>query len=281
MTISATILEDSICNGKRITTYILTYPRFIHAELLTHRNISRNSSSSRAIKFEKQYKNISENMAHPIHWGKNQPGMQAKEELSLPKQVIAQAIWHLTGKITLWASWLLNKLGVHKQIVNRISEPFSHITVIVTATEWANFFALRYHLDAQPEIEALASCMWSELYLSTPKESNAEDWTTWHLPFITPANRKDLTKEEAIKISVARCARVSYLTHDGQNATKEADYKLYDRLLDRSPIHASPAEHQAWPTVSPTDRSGNFIGWVQYRQTIEGQNITSFMGKNV
>ena len=52
--IKAVIAADSInVKGKRITTFIVTMPRIVLAELNTHRVFSRNSASSRAIPFTK------------------------------------------------------------------------------------------------------------------------------------------------------------------------------------------------------------------------------------
>jgi thymidylate synthase ThyX len=185
----------------------------------------------------------------------------------------------------------LANLGVHKQYVNRILEPFAHISVVVSATEYSNFFTLRYHSMAQPEIQELAKQMWEAYQRSTPELLTPGQW---HLPFVTKEELKNHTGvlqtyggystvvawDNLIKMSVARCARVSYNNHDGTNSTYEQDCALYDRLLGSQPIHASPAEHQAKALYvdQSTEWSGNFRGWLQYRKTLEGENITEFKG---
>jgi hypothetical protein len=273
MTIEAKIIEDSVSpTGKRITTFLLKYPRFIHSEYLTHRMFSRNASSSRAIPFKRAMKMIKDDMAKPISFNENKAGMQGGAELSPIKQWLAFKVWILAGYFAIFFSWLLNKLGTHKQYVNRITEPFSHITVVCTATEYTNFFALRLHRDAQPEIRALAKAMWVEYAKSTPNIIKSDGW---HLPFVTETERQYLSIEHQIKVSVARCARTSYNNFDGKQSKIEDDLKLYDKLVGTQPIHASPAEHQATPLSRANIISGNFKGWLQYRKTLDGENITT------
>lgn len=301
MTISAKIICDSIRpNNIRLTTFVLSYPRFIHAEFLTHRMFSRNASSSRAIPFEKQVDMILQDPAMPLEFRANQKGMQAGEAVA--DQETCRRIWLEAMQRAIEQAYALADKGVHKQYVNRLLEPFAHISVVCTATEWNNFFALRHHSMAQPEIAELAKQMWKEYSFNIPKLlANNE----WHLPFVTEEEiKKHITNFDSvllpttfefvwlplIKKSVARCARVSYNNHDGTNSTYEQDCKLYDRLLGSQPIHASPAEHQAQAlkekdssmkngTYYTADSfSGNFKGWKQYRQLLPNQNITIFEG---
>lgn len=288
MTIEAKIICDSVGpNGIRLTTFVLKYPRFIHSEFMTHRAFSRNASSSRAIPFEKQVEMIKEDMAMPLEFRKNQKGMQAGEVIANQEEAIRK--WRVAGELAIEQAQYLHELGVHKQYVNRLLEPYSHITVIVTATEYANFFALRHHSAAQPEIAELAKQMWEAYKVNKPKQLGTNEW---HLPFVTEEERAKVVGtvdsaeyvtgiNELIKISVARCARVSYNNHDGTNTTLEQDLKLYDRLLGQQPIHASPAEHQAQAlpiTPGIVKWSGNLKGWTQFRQTLKDQNITKFEG---
>lgn len=276
MTISAKIIEDSVApNGKRITTFLLTYPRMIHSEFMTHRMFSRNASSSRAIPFRRIKKAIQNDMAKPLSFTENQPGMQGGSDLSPFKQWLCYKVWALAGHTSLFYSSVLNWLGAHKQYSNRLSEPHSHITVVCTATDYSNFFALRHHSAAQPEIQALAKKMW---LLYDSHQPNELEFGEWHLPFCTYNEKDSLSLEDQIKVSVARCARTSYSVSDGSNSTLESDLKLYDRLLAGVVKHSSPAEHQATPLVLPTSASGNFNGWRQYRKTIAGENITEFNG---
>jgi hypothetical protein len=264
--IRAEIVTDSVNDsGIRLTTMKLIYPRFIHAEFMTHRMFSRNASSSRAEPVAKHIERIENEYAEPIHWGQNQPGMQAQTEVSEETKRLARSEWWNAKEAAVKYAKKLNALGVHKQIVNRILEPFSHINVVVTATEWTNFFELRLHPDAQPEIRELAYHMKNVMLNSRPIPlENGE----WHLPFVTYAERKSETLQDQIRFSVARCARVSYLTHDKKQPNPKDDLILYDRLVGGVPIHASPTEHQATPLVS-TDFCRNFRGWMQYRELLE------------
>jgi thymidylate synthase ThyX len=186
MTISAKIIADSKVGSTRLTTMVLRYPRFIHAEFMTHRVFSRNASSSRAIPVQKMIEQVENDPAMPVWWGKNQAGMQAREALDPQTQEKALIYWHAQRYAAINHAHMLVSLGVHKQLVNRILEPWQHIEVVVTSTDWANFYALRDHPDAQPEIQALAQAMYAAHQSSTPVELKLGDW---HLPFITPDDR--------------------------------------------------------------------------------------------
>lgn len=266
MTISAEIILDSISPiGCRLTTMKLRYPRFIHSEFMTHRVFSRNASSSRAVPVSKLIADIKSDMAMPVYWGLNQKGMQAGEELDSWNKHHSENQWIMSAYSAIEYAEKLLERNVHKSVVNRLLEPYSHINVIVSATDWKNFFTLRRHKDAQPEIKVLADTMWEAMEASIPQQLGVGGW---HLPFISEDDKKDtslIALEDKIKVSVARCARVSYLTHEGKPSTIEEDISLYDRLLGAVPIHASPAEHQAFPLTS-SDYRGNFRGWKQWRK---------------
>lgn len=306
MTISAKIIADSVSpQGIRLTTLQLRYPKFIHGELMTHRVFSRNASSSRAIPVERLIRDVIEDPVYPSHWGKNQKGMQADAEhdapVSLPElercgingagqafpiwgrgQYSASDAWDKARLRAIQAAQAFTEAGYHKQIVNRLLEPFCHINVVVTATEWSNFFALRCHPDAQPEMRLLAEAIRNAMNDCIPI---ALEPGQWHLPYCPDVHGKPIglpgtfKSDDAIKVSVARCARVSYLTQEGKEPTIAADLELYDRLLAGVPLHASPAEHQATPNDwSPGPRAwkfqkfhGNFRGWIQYRKTLPGE----------
>lgn len=303
MTITAEVIADSVSpDGIRLTTMQLRYPRFIHAEFMTHRVLSRNASSSRAIPVKRLIQSIRQDPAMPIHFGAAQAGMQAHQEVEPWKQAVIKFFWLAGMWIMTSIALLLAWFGAHKQLVNRLVEPWAHIIVVVTATDWDNFFALRRHPDAQPEIKALADAMWVAMEASQPHNLNIGDW---HLPYIEDCEiamayngTGDLAWGWAMhnlkKVSVARCARVSYLTHDGRQTTIEEDLALYDRLVGAQPIHASPAEHQATPDTydmrdemlataagkgklawqprwSNPELHGNFRGWIQYRKTLPGE----------
>lgn len=278
MTIEAKVIEDSVSSaGKRLTTLQLKYPRFIHAEFMTHRVFSRNASSSRAIPVAKMIEAVRTEPAMPIHWGKNQPGMQANEQLTGVELNDAKHCWLAAAQSAANVAEKMMAIGLHKQVANRVLEPFQHIHVIVTATEWDNFFALRAHPDAQPEIQALAVAIRDAMTHHQPRELADDEW---HLPYIRDEER-GLPIEQLVKMSAARCARVSYLKHDGVAPSLEDDLTLYERLVGSMPIHASPIEHQAAPdTLWSFDEGetekwewpelhGNFVGWKQYRKMVE------------
>jgi thymidylate synthase ThyX len=289
MTIEAKIIADSISPaGIRLTTFQLRYPRFIHAELMTHRVFSRNASSSRAIPVERMIEDLKRDPAMPIYWGSNQKGMQAGEELTEHQLDMVKHNWlHGMAEAINRAEQMMAH-GLHKQIANRILEPWAHINVVLTATDFENFWMLRRHKDAQPEMKALADVMFEEMRLTVPHEIGVGEW---HLPYVTLEDRLRLSRAEdpvvslimAQKVSVARCARVSYFTHDGRQTSIEEDAQLYDRLLASQPLHASPAEHQATPDEGiqhgfkinwmRPELHGNFNGWIQYRKTLPGEYI--------
>jgi hypothetical protein len=277
MTITAQIIADSISpDDIRITSFQLRYPRFIHSELMTHRVFSRNASSSRAVPVAKLIADIRRDPAMPIAWGKNQKGMQAREELPPEDAQRTKDLWSFALDQALYAASKMAAQGAHKQIVNRILEPFAHINVILTATEFENFFALRRHPDAQPEIRALADAMWTARQVSRPVYREPGDW---HLPYVDGLERFRLDLQSALRVSTARCARVSYLTHDGRETSLEEDLALYERLVGTKPIHASPAEHQATPDVKTfsiwahPELQGNFNGWIQFRKTLVDEHV--------
>lgn len=279
----AKMLCDSISpDGVRLSTMEITFPRIVLAEFNTHRMLSRNSASSRSIPVEKQLKKIKERPFIPSYWGKNQKGMQADQELEEGDRQAAEARWRQGCNTAVSAATDLMRLGVHKQITNRLLEPFMWQTVICSATEWSNFFALRCHPDTQPEFCKIACLMKQLLELSQPRGLG---YRTWHLPLIQPDEIMDWVKENPgktyddivemwKKISVGRCARVSYLTHDGRRDLG-ADIKLCDDL--RVSGHTSPFEHVARPMNykegKPTESfSGNFKGWVSFRKEIPNEH---------
>jgi len=296
MGFDAKVLADSVSpEGYRLTTLEATFPRFVLAEFNTHRVFSRNSASSRAIPIFKQLRRVLEDPYVPIEFGSNQPGMQAGAPLGGEQRLEAERQWLaarddavrrvvalVAGPGEVAAGEDLSDalvrieqiykgeqrpgewLNVHKQVANRLLEPFMWHTVIVTATEWENFFNLRCHGDAQPEIRRIATAMRAAREESAPAELGEEEW---HLPLVRPEDREQIDSlEDLIKVSAGRCARVSYLTHAGQRDLA-ADVGLYDRLLEGG--HMSPLEHPAQPAGE--EWCGNFHGWRQYRKTIAGE----------
>jgi thymidylate synthase ThyX len=278
---SVTIIEDSVSQltRKRLTTLQLRYWRAVHSEFMTHRMFSRNASSSRAIPTERLLYQVEEFPACPVHWGKNESGMQAREEHNeLVKHPVTgefmsrEEAWREASRSSsAWARTFADA-GYHKQIVNRLVEPASFISVVVTASEWDNFFALRDHEDAQPEIQDLARTMKKAMDASSARvihPGKLSDPRTWHLPYIQMYERQAYTVPQLLGMSAARNARVSYLTHDNQNPKIENDIGLYRRLVESKPLHASPLEHQAYCSASK-EPSANFTGgWIQHRRLLE------------
>jgi Thymidylate synthase complementing protein len=294
-TITAKIIADSVGeHAPRLTTMELRYPRCIHPEVMTHRVFSRNASSSRAIPVERLIQDVLDDPFIPLHWGKNQRGMQADEECNETVQpqnnddkrhaMPREHAWLAAMHNAVRSAKEFSKAGYHKQVVNRLLEPFAHINVVVTSTEWSNFFALRDHPDAEPHICILAQRMKEALSNSEPKLLEHGDW---HLPYVTGEDLFQIDQSDppipdqpqdylAVRLSVARCARVSYKTHDGRTPNVDEDLKLAEHLLGSVPLHASPAEHQAQYIgfhQDPYDaRRGNLApGWIQYRKTLEGE----------
>lgn len=262
--ISAKILLDSICES-RITTFELTYPRFIHSEFMTHRVFSRNAASSRAIPIEKSIEAVMSVPAAPEVWGKNQKGMQAREVLEDIFE--PTCTWLNARNEAVKYVQEMQKLGVHKQIANRLIEPFSHITVIATATDLDNFFALRAHPDAQPEFQVLAYKM-LDLYLkSNPRRITCKQW---HIPFVDEEAGLAVTQcdDELLMISAARCARVSY-TAQNKEFSKEDDIALAQKLSESG--HWSPFEHVA-KAAATLEKFGNLTGFKPLRKFFNNEN---------
>ena len=347
--ISASILADSINKNKnRLTTFELEYPRFIHSEFMTHRQLSRNAASSRAIPVTKMIDNIVNNTAMPIHWGRNKKGMKADIENNLsveyPSNIFPynestnlydrELVWNFARDNAIEASLCFSNAKYHKQIVNRLTEPFQMIKVICTATEYDNFFYLRCHTDAQPEIKELATIMYELYNNNKPKYLHDGDW---HLPYIDDntwnecvkyfneqdLNKRDINKksinekglneqdlnkkglniknidplEYAKKVSASCCAQVSYRNLD---LSIPKALNIYNMLVQNTPVHASPFEHQATPITQEDIKSfnsktpnthithvdsknkywsGNFKGWTQYRQLIPHNTFTDSFKK--
>jgi len=295
--ITAKILLDSVNpSGNRITTFVLEFPRWILAELNAHRAFSRNTASSRAIPVEKMIKMAQEKPAMPVFWGKNQSGMQSNMELVGEELIRAKDAWLRARDRAVESAKELMACGMHKQYANRTIENFLYVKSILTGTDFENFFSLRAHEDTQPEFQELAYKM-LDLYQSNVPNKLKED--EWHIPFGdnldhkriwkmvqesthektpygaevfngTHFNDENLFRETAIKISTARCARVSYLNFEGKDDYTK-DIELHDILKNSG--HWSPFEHCAMALYKP-EQSGNFVGWKQYRKFFPMENRT-------
>jgi thymidylate synthase ThyX len=276
MAYEAKIILDSLApNGSRLTTFEVTYPRCIHSEIMTHRMFSRNSASSRAIPVEKMIEKVLSDPFIPIYWGKNQKGMQASEELSERDQVLAEIYWEVARDHAVQGAYDLLAHGVHKQITNRLLEPFLWHTAIISATDYGNFFSQRCHPDAQPEIRRIAEMMQA---LYNEQEPKAVEHLFWHCPYITEQDTADILAMahgqplDALaitrQVSIARCARVSYLAQDGVRCL-DKDRALYLKLAQGK--HLSPFEHVAMASFKSDDGySNNFRGWFQFRSAFDG-----------
>lgn len=259
----ATIVADSVApSGVRLTTMTLKYPRYIHAQMLTHRWFSRNAASNRARPINKIVTEVTEDPVMPIEWGANGKGMTAHG--TIDNIADAKATW-LRGRDAAVAAVMgLADCGVHKQIVNRVLEPYQWITAIYTGTEaaWKHFWGLRCTDDAQPEIAKIA---FLSLQIADDNPTLAIARGEFHLPFVTDEERAQHGPIRSAKLSTARCARVSYLQHNGTH-DPERDFALYERLV--ADQHNSPLEHAARAETSMVT-SRNFNGWTQFRDLVE------------
>lgn len=297
MTISVKLIKYSTSQeGVALPTFECRYPEFIHGEVMTHRVFSRNSSSTRAIPIARMIKDVMTDPAMPMHWGAAQKGMVADEECDNKIEIhtalteyfgeggvmLSREEAHLYGRdemVKLANSY--DKSGYHKQIANQYLRPWMHQTTVITGTEWQNYFTLRIAPDARPEIHELAVQMRKALELATPTTLKPGEW---HLPYVEAEDwelirktyHEDTHLDIAKMISVARCARVSYKTHEGKRPTVHADVSLFYSLF--SAPHLSPFEHQATPDYHSAEFEcwrdghlcGNFRpGWVQFRKVME------------
>lgn len=308
---SAKIIKYSVdpSGDNRIITLHARYWRGIHSELMTHRVFSRNARSSRAVPVITMLNEVRTDPFVPRHWGANQKGMQAGEECN---ESITVAMPHPTDylNVTREEAWLrardeavrwaegYMKAGYHKQIANRLLEPFMYIDTLITATEWDNFFELRDDKAAEPHIRDLAQEMREAIMAAEPEILWPGQWHTPYVDFVPgtddffmcnewgddhasgddmPRVSDNFAQDLAIRLSVARCARISYRPFDG-NADMGSELKRYHDLVVARPIHASPAEHQAtpdklardsmWKTWDNAHQHRNFRGWRQYRAMI-------------
>jgi hypothetical protein len=220
-------------------------------------------------------KQVWKDPAGPIHWGKNQAGMQAHAQLTGWRRKTAGSLWRLAGRIMCIFAWTMMKVGLHKQVANRLLEPWQYITVLITSTEWDNFMELRDHPDAQPEMRELAVAINNAMHRSTPTMMEPG---VWHLPFVNDSERANFRTEVTTKLSTARCARTSYLTHDKKHPSAMADIELHDKLVVAKPRHASPSEHQCTPDKwiegkgwEHPELHGNLRGYIQYRKIVEAK----------
>lgn len=267
--IDCQVIADSIADDSRITSVQVKYPRFILPQLNTHRVFSRSTASSRAVPTAKLIAMVRGNPVMPVHWGANQAGMVAESEMDEARIAAAKIVWAEAAETAANIAQELAKIGVHKQIVNRILEPFMWAETIITATEWDNFFKLRIADDAQPEIQALAKAIKKAMDESVPVER------VFHLPYLREDELSDScwTYAQKAKISAARCARVSYLNHNKQMPSVDEDFALANRLIEAG--HMSPFDHQAMFNSGEKyeNENRNFADWKPYRAVLEDKEV--------
>lgn len=260
----AKVIADSISeSGHRLTTIQAKIHRFVLAEINTHRAFSRCSASSRAVPAKKLRQQVIDDPAMPVFWGINRPGMQAVGEADGNERQSFMDRWLIARDAAVVQHRNLEREGLHKQLVNRIIEPWLWHHVIISATEWDNFFWQRCHPDAQPEMRAAAEAIYAAYSESRPDLILHGEW---HLPYITEGELADptISTYNLQAISTGRCARVSYLNHEGVRDLS-ADVALYGRLVKQSPGHWSPLENVATPDDTGSAVCGNFKGWAQLR----------------
>lgn len=300
--ITAALIKDSITeSGIRLRTFELEYPRMIHAEVMTHRMASKNSSSTRAIPVERMIELVKQKPATPIYWGENNAGMSSKRELEGFKLTAAKQLWEsITESVIASVRVLSSKTGInaHKQIAGRWLETASFIKVVFTATDMNNFYFLRNHPAAQPEIQELARVMLEAEAASTPTLLKAGEW---HLPYVEVVDGKymvgdtEVDLDTALKVSASCCAQASYRKLDDSiEKANDVFSKLNIGTDTGEPAHASPTEHQGmvmhgtnepfnpdtWePGITHVRRdgslwSGNLRGYIQYRQLINNESVS-------
>lgn len=331
--VKARVLADSISDeGVRLTSFEIEYPRLILSELNTHQMLAKNSASSRAIPFAKMQEQLT---AKPVRFGSANKGMQdggmhekliqleTLEDFDDPSDsglfqtsvqgYTPEQAWNIAKEAAVGFSKSFHKAGYHKQIYNRLTEPFQMMKTVISGTEWANFFWLRDDDAADPTIAALARAMKKAMNESTPQVLQAGEW---HLTYVDTKRDEhgnlrygDFSETgefteynllDAIKVSAARTAAVSFRNLD---YTLEKCLEVYDRLVGDDKKHASAFGHQCTPIlhtvmnayddhiniptipstwqdgISHSDRNGQLWsammrGYIQYRKLIPGENFT-------
>jgi hypothetical protein len=299
------ILASTTALSPPIYTVRGRMPRPIWPEALTHRKFGRNARSSRAVPIKTMIEEVNLDPFMPWHWGKNQKGMQADEQCDTDLMVrltdfeddyseafTRENAWRRAANVATDIAEAYDVAGYHKQVVNRLLEPFMWIDVIITSTDWANFEWLRNHSDAEPHLQD-----WAKLCMDAIKSCEVTELSPdeWHLPYITGDDTEAAYMEfgETIKgvqlgwewlrkISAARCARISYKPFDG-DPSYDRELQRYAGLVSSDHIHASPMEHQAMPDTgfkrgttqkyNNPELHGNLDGWIQYRKLIPGEYV--------
>jgi hypothetical protein len=257
--------SESSDTGKRLATFVIKIPKFIWGHIISHRALSRNSASSRAIPAKRVRNSVLKTPFLPIYFGENKPGMQSGKRLTGLRLWVSKKIWLWSRYVPVFFHYLGDKIGIHKEVLNRMIEPWLMIDIIVSGTEWNNFLVLRNNQEAQPETRNVAEQIDFLLKNTKPEILKTGEW---HLPFILD-NEQPLDLETKKKISAARCARVSYSLFDGKKSDISSDLRLCEKLSSSG--HWSPFEHSA-EALKKKERIGNFIGWKQYRKEFKSES---------
>lgn len=259
------VVADSVSpSGHRLTSVEACFPACVQQELLKHRAFSVGSASNRAIPNSTIIEQVRSDPFIPLSWPKRHKAMQPQEYVSDPEVIeMLRYAWAASSKVAISYAESLTENGVHKEIANRLLGPYQWVTVLITASDWDNFFALRCHEAAEQHMRKLAEMIRSAREGSSPRWL---DYGEWHLPYIDGldcAGGFDLALFK--KLSVARSARVSTLTQ-GRRTTPLEDLYLFDRLKNANPMHSVPFEMVATPVDG---RCANFEGWQSYRWELE------------
>lgn len=261
------VLDSATAEGVRLTTFLVILPKWLLAELNTHRGLSKNASSSRAIPIWRYIRQVVKNPVFLIEYGAERRGMVATEVLTGWKRVVAEQAW-LLGRYPMIgiALFLHYGPGLHKQAANRLLEPWVWAQDVVTGNEdmVRHFIGLRDHPAAQPEMREVGFLLHKAYRYSRPRVLNDGEW---HLPFLRLEERWKLSLTDKIKASVARCARASLFHAEGYVSVIR-DVGLYNRLRRAAPPHLSPFEHVCRPAPAE-HKSGNVTGWEQWRKLVE------------
>ena len=271
---SATIVADSVSqNGSRLTTFTLVMPRIILSEASKHRVFTMSSQSSRAVPFKTMLKTVRTDPFVPINFMRDHKGMQGKTYFT-NKFTISLLIflWLRARDCAMLFAWLLNYIGLTKQMCNRLLEPFMWHEIIVSATDYENFFTQRCAADAEIHIQDLAIKMRIAMEESTPTLLRYDEY---HIPFrdeILAQAGGALSRNELIIHSIAKCARISYNKYN-QRIDYDKDLALVKKLI--KDMHMTPLEHVASPVLVNTQVLGNFKRYKQFRhnKTLQKQVI--------
>ena len=304
--------------GKELLSYEITFPRSVLAEVVTHRiltmqtqdgeageldglfirertalqSLSKNSASSRAIPFKQMVAAVANDPYIPEKWSKGGPGMQESGWIEDPMTVVeANVKWIQARDQMIEAATAMHNLGIHKQDVNRLLEPWGWVKQIISGTEWANFFALRTDKDAHPAFRRIARMMYLAKEVSTPKHVK---YGEWHVPYVGQGTLQALAEKIGVshsspferdsmvlQVSAARCAWVSYDPPGMDGFTNEKAFATYKKLMSGPLKHVSPVEHQGTPLDEYVERThpnyrSNFSGWMQARKTIIDETPSVF-----